>query len=100
MSLEKDLRTLLFDGDAAMKVYFVRDRIKKRAKIDKIIQSYLLNPATTSMLRDLKIVPLPEGFDADSEAQRVDESSHPQDSLIRSLVCPGFRQADIAGCRR
>lgn len=79
--LEKDLRTLLFDGEAAIKVYFVRDRIKNRAKIDEALQSYRQNPATASLLRGLRIVPVPDGFDADVEAQRTWMHEH----ILRSV---------------
>lgn len=63
--LEKDIRTLIFEGGAALKLYFVRDRIKNRAKIDEVIQSYRQNPSTANLLRGLKIIPVPEDFDAD-----------------------------------
>ena len=84
--LEKDLRTLLFEGEAALKVYFVRDRIKNRAKIDEVIQSYRLNPATAPMLRGLKIVAIPEGFDADSEAQRIWMDKHILETVSSDLL--------------
>jgi hypothetical protein len=68
--IEKDLRTLLFDGRASLKIYFVRDRIRSRAKIDEVLGAYRGNAETRSLLRGLRIIPVPEGFDADSDFQR------------------------------
>ncbi|NTE89567.1 hypothetical protein [Agrobacterium rubi] len=84
--LEKDLRTLLFEGEAALKIYFVRDRIRNRAKIDEAIQSYRLNQATATLLRGLKIIAIPEGFDADSEVQRVWMDKHILETVSSDLL--------------
>lgn len=64
--IEKDMRTLIFEEGSSLKLYFVRDKIKNRAKIDDIMQNYRQNPQISSMLRGLKIVPVPEDFNADS----------------------------------
>jgi hypothetical protein len=68
--IEKDLRTLLFDGGASLKIYFVRDRIRSRAKIDEVLEAYRGNLETRSLLRGLRIIPVPEDFDAGSELDR------------------------------
>ncbi|KQS03624.1 hypothetical protein ASG11_04650 [Sphingomonas sp. Leaf357] len=84
--VEKDLRTLLFDGESAIKLYFVRDRIKNRAKIDEAIKSYRANPATAAMLRGLKIVLVPEGFDADSVSERDWMNDHIRRTVSSDLL--------------
>src|SRR5205823_9826714 len=38
--IEKDLHTLLFDGGASLKLYFVRDRTRSRVKIDEGLGAY------------------------------------------------------------
>src|SRR5258708_6483712 len=38
--LEKDIRTLLFDSGSSLKLYFVRDTVKNRARIDEVLKSY------------------------------------------------------------
>jgi hypothetical protein len=68
--IEKDIRSLIFDGGSSLKLYFVRDRIKNRAKIDEILNSYRSEPQTRDLLKGLRIIPIPKGFDADKEAER------------------------------
>jgi hypothetical protein len=65
--IEKDIRSLVFDGSASLKLYFIRDTIKNRARIDEIIKSYREQSSTSSLLRGLRLIPVPEDFDADSE---------------------------------
>ena len=73
--LEKDLRTLLFDEGSSLKLYFIRDKIKNRAKVDEVLRSYRQAEATRPFLKGLRIVPVPEDFDADSlrDQQWMDE---------------------------
>ena len=68
--IEKDLRTLVFDAGSSIRMYFVRDQIRNRAKIDEILQAYGMNEMTRPLLRGLRIIPVPEGFDADSSRDR------------------------------
>ncbi|MFM0167674.1 hypothetical protein [Paraburkholderia sediminicola] len=68
--IEKDIRSLIFDGGSSLKLYFVRDRIKNRAKIDEVLNAYRSEPSTKDLLKGLRIIPIPEGFDADKEAER------------------------------
>lgn len=68
--IEKDLRTLLFDAELSLKLYFVRDRIRNRAKIDEVLRTYRDNSTTRSLLRGLRIIPIPESFDVDAVEQR------------------------------
>src|ERR1700722_16946384 len=84
--VDKDIRTLLFDGEAALKVYFVRDTVKARAKIDEILQSYRANQSTVKLLRGLRIIALPDGFDADSEAHQTWMKRHIHRSISTDLL--------------
>jgi hypothetical protein len=63
--IEKDLRTLLFDRESFLKIYFIRDKIRNRARIDEAIRSYAENAATKPLLRGLRIITVPEDFNAD-----------------------------------
>jgi hypothetical protein len=64
--IEKDLRTLLFDGGSSLKLYFVRDNIKNRARIDEILKNYRESASTAPLIRGLRVIAVPDGFDADS----------------------------------
>jgi hypothetical protein len=68
--IEKDIRTLLFDGRASLKLYFVRDNVRNLARIDEILQAYRQQASTIPLLRGLRIFRVPEGFSADTEAHQ------------------------------
>lgn len=68
--IEKDIRTLLHDGGASLKLYFVRDKIRNRARIEEIIRSYKETPQTAELLRGLRLIPIPPDFDADKPDQQ------------------------------
>jgi hypothetical protein len=68
--IEKDIRTLLFDATSSLKLYFVRDTVRNRAKIDEIVKSFRDGPATIGLLRGLRLIPVPDGFDADLETHQ------------------------------
>jgi hypothetical protein len=48
--LEKDIRTLLFDSEALIKLYIVRDSARIRATLDDVIGSYRQAPHTRQKL--------------------------------------------------
>lgn len=54
--LEKDIRTLLFDSEAPIKLYIVRDSTRVRARLDDVIASYRQVPDTRQKLTGLKLV--------------------------------------------
>ena len=68
--IDKDIRTLLHEPEAMIKVYFVRDSIKHRLRIDEVITDYRRSDGLKSMLSGLKIIFLPEDFDADKEEEQ------------------------------
>ena len=84
--IEKDIRTLVFDGSSSIRLYFVRDRIRNRARIDEALRSYRERAETSSLLRGLRIIPIPENFDADSEDDRTWMSRHLHDRVSTDLL--------------
>ena len=68
--LEKDIRTLLFDSEALIKLYVIRDSARLRATLDDVLISYRGDSNTRQKLLGLKLVFVPPDFDADDEAQR------------------------------
>ena len=73
--IDKDIRTLLLDPQAEIKLYVARDHVRNRQKLAEALQDFKRSGATD--LYRLKIVWIPADFDADKDAQRV---------LIRDLV--------------
>lgn len=57
--IEKDIRTLVFDGNSSLRLYFVRDTVKNRARIDETLRSYRDQPNVAPLLRGLRIIPVP-----------------------------------------
>lgn len=68
--IEKDLRTLLHDREAKLKLYVFKDSNRSRAKISEIIEAYKTNDDTAHLLRGLRLFPIPGDFDADVEDQQ------------------------------
>lgn len=68
--IDKDLRTLLHDPEAKLKIYLTRSSTKHLMRIDEVVQSYRIDPQLSRKLVGLRTVPIPESFDADSEDQR------------------------------
>jgi hypothetical protein len=68
--IEKDIRTLLFDAGSSLKLYFIRDNVKNRAKLDELLKAYREQLSTAPLLRGLRIIPVPDAFDADSESHQ------------------------------
>jgi hypothetical protein len=90
--IEKDIRTLLFDAGSALKLYFVRDNVKNRSKIDELLRAYREQPSTIPLLRGLRIIPVPHEFDADSENHR-----NWMDNFIRNCISGDLLFAVIFG---
>jgi hypothetical protein len=84
--IEKDLRTLLFDGGSSLRLYFVRDRIRNRMRIDEALKSYREKPETTRLLRGLRIIPIPEEFDADVEKDQLWLDYHVRHCISTDLL--------------
>lgn len=84
--VDKDLRTLLHDSEAVLKVYFVRDTTRHRIRIDEVLQSYRTDPALRARLNGLRLVPVPGDFDADSEREQQWMSSYLDDKIAKDLL--------------
>lgn len=70
MGIEKDLRTMLHDGEGSIKLYVVRDGTKTRQKLEEILLSYRSNKQARGLLRGLRVVFVPSDFDADREEMK------------------------------
>jgi hypothetical protein len=98
--IEKDIRTLIFDAESSLKIYFVRNTVKNRARIDEILQTYRKNPSTTKLLRGLRIIPVPDEFDTDSAEHRSWMSKYIHNTistdLLFAVVFGKLTAADVA----
>jgi hypothetical protein len=84
--LDKDIRTLLFDEAALIRVLAVRDAVRTRATIDDILRSYRAHPELNRRLRGLKIFFVPSEFDADEEKQREWLQSHLSRAFTKDIA--------------
>jgi hypothetical protein len=73
--IEKDLRTLLLDREAALKVYLVPDDASYHSRIAEIVQAYRADPALREKLVGFRLLTVPI-FNADSESDRRVVSEH------------------------
>jgi len=69
--IDKDLRTLIHDDEATLKLYLVRNTTKHLMRVDEVVQSYRRDPVLSTKLAGLKPIPIPSDFDADQEAHRA-----------------------------
>lgn len=84
--IEKDLRSLIFESKAKLKLYLFKDSIKARAKINEITQSYKRHPDFSKHLCGLRFFPIPSDFDADKEESREWVYTHLQSAFIQDLL--------------
>ena len=97
--IEKDLRTLLHDREAKLKLYVFKDSNRSRAKIAEIVESYKNDIDTAHLLRGLRLFPLPGDFDADFEDQQRNLYNQLRLSLgndiIFNILFGVFRRFDL-----
>jgi hypothetical protein len=84
--IDKDLRTLIQDTDSLLKVYFVKDTIRARTRVDEVLASYRQHPATRDLLRGLRIIPVPSGFDADKDTNRLWMAKYLEHLITRDIL--------------
>lgn len=63
--IEKDVRTLLHDCDASIKLYIVRDGVRVRQRLDEILGSYRRSSNRAPLLAGFRLMFVPADFDAD-----------------------------------
>src|SRR5579871_4404622 len=80
--IEKDLRSLIFESTAKIKLYIFKDSVKTRGKINEITQSYKKQPQLAKHLSGLRFFPIPPDFDADKEENRKWIYTHLQAAFI------------------
>lgn len=97
--IEKDLRTLLQDTTSKIKVYLFKDSVSARAKIDEIINSYKSTSVNNQFLKGLKLIPIPNDFDADKEHQRNWMNKYIEkyisEDLLFNIVFGNFSKHDL-----
>lgn len=69
--IDKDLRTLIHDDEAILKLYLVRHTTRHFMRIDEVIQSYRRDSTLSRKLVGLKPIPIPSDFDASQEPHRA-----------------------------
>jgi len=84
--IDKDLRTLLHDPEALLKVYLVRSTTSHRMRIDEVIQSYRIDPSLRPKLAGLKLLPIPDNFDADDQKQQEWMAMYVAKKLIDDIL--------------
>jgi len=69
-----------------LRLYFVRDHVRNRAKIDDVLKSYRAQEELRPKLRGLRVIPVPEGFDADKESNRAWLAAFIHETVSRDLL--------------
>lgn len=84
--IEKDLRTLLHDSEALIKLYLVRSTTSHLMRIDEVIRSYSNDSSLRSKLTGLRLIPVPDSFDADSHMQQDWMAGYVNEKLSSDLL--------------
>ena len=84
--VEKDIRTLLHDVEASIKVYVVKDHTRNRARLEEIITSYKAQEPTKRLLAGLRIIFIPPDFDADKEYDREWLSKYLENRFSKDIL--------------
>ncbi|MGW3982086.1 hypothetical protein [Streptomyces mirabilis] len=83
--IDKDLRTLLTDDEAAAAVYVARDAVATRGRVEEIIRDYRRSPLRESLSK-LRIFWIPADFDADDEKARTVVRAGLRNDVYRDLL--------------
>lgn len=98
--IDKDLRTLIHDSEATLKLYLVRQTTKHLIRIDEVMQSYRRDPTLSGKLVGLRPIPIPSDFDADKEEDRAWLSEYLdariQDDVLFGVVFGRLTPRDFA----
>jgi hypothetical protein len=84
--VEKDLRTLLHEPDARIKLYVVRDGLRVRQRIDEVVTSYRRMPDLLPLLRGLRILFVPPDFDADRLGDQAWMATFLRNTISRDVL--------------
>jgi hypothetical protein len=84
--LEKDVRTLLHDSDARIKLYVIRDSLPTRQKLDDILSSYRQRADVAPLLGGLRVMLVPSDFDADRLSDQTWMSQHLLECVSRDVL--------------
>jgi hypothetical protein len=83
--VDKDLRTMLLDPDAEICAYVARDTVKARRLFSEVMKDFRANGAPVAPHR-LRVLWVPQDFDADDEAQRELVTELLRDSVSRDIL--------------
>ncbi|HET6355108.1 hypothetical protein [Streptomyces sp.] len=104
--IDKDLRTLLTDENAAAAVYVARHSTTNRGRVSEVAGAYRATPMRERLSR-LRVFWIPNDFDADDERAREETYKYLKEEMTRDLlmhvVLGGLTPQDVsrfAGSRR
>ncbi|WP_437914617.1 hypothetical protein WME73_02485 [Sorangium sp. So ce302] len=97
--LEKDIRTMVTDGEADIWLYVASDQVRHRLALEEVIHDYRRSGRAQDLFK-LKVLWIPSDFDADSEVERgavarVLESQIVEDILL-NVVLGNLSADDVA----
>lgn len=84
--IEKDIMTLAFEKKASVKVYFFRDTIKNRMRIDECLERFRENDHDRNKLNGLRLIPIMPDLDAASAEQREHITRHISGAFNRDVL--------------
>ncbi|MDQ1834287.1 hypothetical protein [Massilia scottii] len=87
--IDKDLRTLIHDDEAILKLYLVRHSTRNLMRFDEVVQSYRRDTTLSRKLAGLRHIPIPADFDADQASHRAWLADH-LDARLQSDVLFGI----------
>src|ERR1051326_6216462 len=84
--IEKDLRTLLHEPNARIKLYVVRNTVPARQRIDEGVTSFRQRPELASLLRGFRLLLVPSEFDADKLSHQAWMSAFLREAVGRDIL--------------
>lgn len=84
--IEKDIRTLLYDQESLLKVYFIKNTTPVRARVDEITASFRSNPQTRKLLAGFRPILIPSGFNADKLEEQAWMSQFLKNEISKDLL--------------
>lgn len=83
--IDKDLRMLLADSDSDIKPYLARDNVKNRARIAEVVEDFKRTPLVDNLYK-LRLIWVPDGFDADEDGARETMRSVLRSSVVDDIL--------------
>jgi hypothetical protein len=83
--IDKDVRTMLSDTDADIWAYVARDNVKNRATLHEVVRDFRYTKYRDELFR-LRVIWIPEDFDADKEDDRVTVGDVLKASVVQDIL--------------